>query len=121
MVAVDANLTSLKIAIFDELRKHDTNFCKFTNDEINKLLFRSPANLRLSLSGFVAIKKVFTAYSFEVPIEMKTRHRIGMSRMEFPYFLTVKRLVLFSEMDAMVVKMYGGIEGFLETCSRLDK
>jgi hypothetical protein len=40
--------------------------------------------------------------------------------MEYPYFFTKSRLILFSEMDSMVIKLHGGIEGFLETCSQLD-
>jgi hypothetical protein len=40
--------------------------------------------------------------------------------MEYPYFLTPRRLILFSEMDAMVVKLRGGIESFLESYSQFD-
>jgi len=84
---------------------------------MNTLLFHHPDGLRLSLSGFVIVKNIFTAYSFPIPEDIKTKHYFGMSKMVYPYFLTTRRLVLFSEMDAAVIKLCGGIEKFLETCS----
>jgi hypothetical protein len=75
----------------------------------------------LAFPGFLILKNIFTVYSFEVPITLKAKHYIGMEKMEYPYFITAKRLVLFSAMDAMVIKIHGGIEGFLETCFNIDR
>jgi hypothetical protein len=113
-------MTPLKNAIFVEVRKNHDEANALNDDQLNKLLFHHPDGLRLSLKGFIVIKNIFTAYSFEIPETIKTRHQFGMSKMEYPYFLTKRRLVLFSEMDAMVIKIHGGIEGFLETCSQFD-
>ena len=110
----------LKIAIFAEVRKHHEKSAELTDEQLNDLIFHHRDGLRLSYSGFLIIKSIFTAYSFEIPITLKSRHQYGMSKMEYPYFLTKRRLILFSEMDAMVIKIHGGIEGFLETCSKLD-
>lgn len=120
MAFINIDMSPLKIAIFEEIRKHYDQASDMDDDRLNKLLFHHPDGLRLSLTGFVIIKAIFTAYSFEIPETMKSRHRFGMSKMEYPYFFTKKRLILFSEMDAMVVKIHGGIEGFLETCSHID-
>jgi hypothetical protein len=113
-------ITPLKKAIFEELRKQNEELAVINDENLNKLLFKYPDRLNLSLTGFIAVKKVFTAYSFEIPATLKSKHRYGMSRMEYPYFLTPKRLVLFSEVDAMVIKIQGGIEAFLEVCSQID-
>lgn len=114
-------MNPLKDAIFDEIRKSFDEYYQMDNNQLNKLLFHHPDGLRLSLTGFRIIKKIFTAYSFELPDTLKSRHKRAMSRMEYPYFFTPTRLILFSAMDSMVVKLAGGIEQFLETCSQLDK
>lgn len=106
----------LKELIFDEVRANHEKSTGHTNEQLDKLIFRHPDGLRLSLSGFIIIKNIFTAYSFEIPVTLKSRHQRGMASMSYPYFLTAKRLVLFSEMDAMVIKLSGGIEQFLENC-----
>lgn len=111
----------LKKAIFAEVRRHHGGEIEnLTDEQMNALMFHHPDGLRLSFNGFVQLKAIFTAYSFEMPENIKTRHRFGMSKMEYPYFFTKRRLILFSEMDAMVIKLYGGIEGFLESCSQID-
>lgn len=110
----------LKKAIFKEIRVHHDKASALDDDQLNKLVFHHPDGLRLSYSGFIIIKNIFTAYSFEIPESIKSRHRFGLSKMEFPYFFTKRRLILFSEMDSMVIKLHGGVEGFLETCSQID-
>ncbi len=127
-------MSPLKVSIFSEIRKFYSDdsvkdFVKKYNIEdivslddenMNKILFHHPDGLRLSLAGFIIIRKVFTAYSFSIPKGLKSRHRFGMSKIEFPYFSSVSRLVLFSEMDASVVTLCGGVERFLETNSHID-
>lgn len=120
MVVINIDMSPLKKAIFEEIRKNHDEASGLDDIQLNKLLFHHPDGLRLSLKGFVVIKAIFTAYSFAIPETLKSRHQFGMSKMEYPYFLTQKRLVLFSEMDAMVIKLHGGIEGFLEVCSQID-
>lgn len=106
----------LKIAIFDEIRKKDLSYVNKTYDEMNRDMFKHLDGYRLLLTGFVSVKKIFTAYSFEVPITMKAKHYIGLSRIAYPYFITSKRLVLFSEADSIMVVLSGGIQPFLENC-----
>lgn len=110
----------LKDAIFKEVRNYSKEFETSNYEELNKLIFHHHDSLRLTLSGFILIKKIFTAYSFPIPELLKSKHRMGMSKLEFPYFFTARRLILFSEVDSMVVKLHGGVEGFLEMCSQID-
>jgi hypothetical protein len=120
VVVINIDMIPLKIAIFKEVREHHDKAALFDDEQLNKLLFHHPTGLRLSYSGFIILKNIFTVYSFAIPDTMKSRHQYGMSKMEYPYFFTKSRLILFSEMDSMVIKLHGGIEGFLETCSQLD-
>ena len=114
-------MNPLKLLIFNEIKKQTPELSLLTDEELNNLIFHHPAGLRLSLTGFRIIKKIFTAYSFELPNTIKSRHHLGMGQMTYPYYLTSKRLVLFSEMDAMVIKLHGGVQGFLEVCSQIGQ
>lgn len=114
-------MNPLKVAIFNEVRKTIEKASAFSDDDLNQLIFHHPEGLRLTLKGFLVVKSIFTAYSFELPDTIKTRHRFGLSKLEYPYFFTKNRLILFSEMDAMMVKLQGGVESFLENCSQFDK
>lgn len=111
----------LKIAIFNEVRNNHEKYVNNTDIELNQFIFRNPSGLRLTFPGFLILKNIFTVYSFEMPSDLKAKHFIGMDKMEFPYFVTSKRLVLFSEMDSMVIKLCGGIEGFLDNCCIVDR
>lgn len=114
-------MDSLKIAIFNQVREHHDKSKTLSDEELSQLIFHHSSGLRLSFTGFVILKNIFTVYSFEIDCELKSRHFIGMSKMEFPYYMTKRRLILFSEMDSMVIKLHGGIKGFLETCFNIDR
>jgi dGTP triphosphohydrolase len=107
-------MSPLKEAIFIEIRKHEEDL-QFLNDlDLNKQIFHHPDGLRLSLAGFIIVRKIFTAYSFELPATIKTRHRKNLSTLTYPYYFTPKRLILFSSGDALMIKLCGGLELFLE-------
>jgi hypothetical protein len=112
-------MNPLKIEIFGEVKKQFPEFAALDDVKLNNLIFHHPSGLRLSTVGYRVIKKILTPYSFELPNTIKSRHQFGLGQMTYPYYLTSKRIVLFSDMDAMVVKLHGGIQGFLETCSQL--
>lgn len=109
---------ALKHLLFAELRK--INQEDLTDEQMNNVIFHNPAGLRLTLNGFVQVKTIFTAYSFEISESIKSKHRQALSKLEYPYFLTRRRLVVFSEVDAMMIKLQGGVENFLESCSKID-
>jgi hypothetical protein len=117
MATVNTEIHPVKIAIFGQVRQKYEQHSGLDNVELNKLLFHTPGSLRLSLTGFVNCKNIFTAYSFEISVNIASRHRIALSRLEFPYYITGKRLILFSEMDAAMIKLCGSVEQFLETYS----
>lgn len=108
-------MNPLKTAIFAEVRSKYEESIKLTDEQLNNLLFHHPDGLRLSLKGFMVVKSIFTAYSFELPDTIRSKHQRSLGKMEYPYFFTKKRLILFSEMDAMVIKLHGGVQSFLET------
>lgn len=113
-------MAPLKKAIFEEVKKKHMDVAALSDDQLNKLLFHHPDGLRLSLKGFIVIKNIFTAYSFEMPDTIRSKHQRSLAKMEFPYFVTKRRLVLFSELDTVIIKLYGGVQGFLETYSQID-
>ena len=104
----------LKIAIFEEVRVYHEKSANFTNEQLNQIVFHHPAMLRLTFQGFLILKNIFTVYSFEMDVSLTTKHQIGMATLSYPYYMTSRRLILFSEMDSMVVKLCGGIKQFLE-------
>ena len=110
----------LKLSIFAEVKAKFEEASALSDDQLNNLLFHHPGGLRLSLKGFLVIKSLFTAYSFEMPDTIKSRHQKSLGKMEYPYFFTKRRLILFSEMDATVIKLHGGVQGFLESYCYLD-
>ena len=112
----------LKTAIFEEMRRClPEAYGQLSNIEANSMFFNQNSGLRLTYTGFIALKNIFTVYSFEIPITLKSKHQMAMSSLSYPYFLTKKRLILFSEMDSMVITLYGGIELFLENIYIVNK
>jgi hypothetical protein len=114
-------MNPLKLVIFSEVKKTNTDLEVLSDEELNQLLFHHPSGLRLSLTGFRVLRKVFSAYSFELPKTIKSRHHYNMGKLEFPYYFTNNRIILFSEMDAVIVKLHGGVESFLEVYSNQDE
>jgi len=114
-------MTTLKEAIFAEVRKYKPELVELTDDQLDASLFYHTHSLRLNYSGFILLRKIFTVYSFEIPLTIKPKHRYGLSKMTYPYFFTRSRLMLFSESDALMIKLQGGIERFLENCAGFDK
>lgn len=113
-------MDALKKSIFTEIRSRHEKSKDLSDEQLNKLIFHHSNGYRLLFQGFLILKNIFTVYSFEVPITLKARHYTGMDKMASPYFITSRRLVLFSEMDAVIIKLQGGIEGFLENCRKFD-
>ena len=118
MVDLNTHVTPFKKMLFEEVRKTESEVASLDDEGLNKLMFHMADGLRLSQSGFLIVKKQFTAYSFELPITLMAKHQMALSKMEYPYALRRKRLILFSQMDAMVVKLAGGVQQFLETYSQ---
>jgi len=110
-------MTQLKKVIFDEVKKQQPDLQILDDDDLNKLIFHHPDGLRLSLVGYKIIRKIFTAYPFEIPNTIRSRHQTNLGKMEYPYYFTSKKIIVFSEMDATMIKIHGGIQSFLEVYS----
>ena len=107
--------TPIKDCIFAEVRKHRQEFSTLTNSQLNATMFYVSSN-RLTYHGFLNVKRIFTAHSFEVVGCLKPKHYLGMSTLNFPYYVTGARFIVFSESDAIVIKLSGGVIPFLENC-----
>ena len=113
----------IKLLLFDEIRKNNDvilkkqifNLTDFSDNGLNATLFLIPSGLRLSLTGFITFKSIFTAYSFEMKINIQAKHRRALAKLEYPYYTTSSRLILFSESDALMIKLCGSVTAFLET------
>jgi hypothetical protein len=97
-------------------------FLATINDFIlNQKMFFNEESFRLTAPGLAALSKLDKSYTFVIDEDMKSKHRMGLSRMGSPYFISVKRLVIFNEIDAMAIMLQGSIDQFLETCYHLDR
>ncbi len=110
----------LKKLIFSELRQVYSDLETADDETLDKIIFYHRDGLRLKKIGFSYLKNIFTIYIFDLPQSLKSKHRIGMSKMSYPYYFTASKLVLFSELDSLVIKLQGGIEGFLENCNQIN-
>lgn len=107
-------MLSLKAAIFNEVRLHHEKSRDSSDQVLSQVIFHHNGGMRLTFTGFLILKKIFTVYSFEMNGNIKAKHHIGMSTLLYPYYMTATRLMLFSEMDAMTVKLCGSTIQFLE-------
>lgn len=122
LVDINRDMTSnLKTAIAKELQIHVKSMQPLTDSQITESVFYHENSLRLSYTGFVAMSKIFTAYQFPAPYKMIAKHYMALSKMDYPYYITANRLVLFSDSDATVIKLAGSVEHFLETNFQLDR
>lgn len=118
---LDTSMTSLKQIILDQIRVENEKYTYHSNEELHGLLFLHRNSLRLSYTGYLILKKVFTAYSFDLGVPLNAGHLIALNKMEYPYFITRNRLILFSEVDATVVTLAGGVDRFLEISFQAEK
>ena len=74
-------------------------------------VFKNPKGTRFTRIGHELAKKQWTCYKIKLPnnyvVLTKTLLLLDQ-RMEWPYFLNKKQLVLFSEMDAFEFTLYQG-------------
>ena len=111
-------MNGLKEAIFGEVRKNKEELADISDSDLLKLLFHYADGMRLTYTGFIVLKNIFTVYSFELSENIRPKHRLAMSKFTYPYFFTKNRLILFSEMDATIITLSGGLDNFLEVHSK---
>lgn len=113
-LAMTCSVPEFKRALLEELIKETPSLQTKTLSEVNVLVFRNAGILRLTYTGYVIMRGQFAAYSFEIARPMKSRTLVALSKLAYPYFITSKRLVVFSEMDAAMITLAGDVETFLE-------
>lgn len=112
------NNQPLKSKIFDLLRTEYKDFAEVDDFRLNTIIFHHPSGLRLSNAGFVAVRKLFHNYRFDIPENMKSRCNQALDKLEYPYYFVMKKIYVFSELDATMIKLSGGIDSFLDSQSQ---
>lgn len=108
-------MNNIKISVVEEIRNQKADLSKFSNESLCDFFFMQPSSLRLTYLGYSYIKHVFTGYKFET--KMKHQHLITLSNMmKYPYYINSSHdeIVIFTETDAMMINLCGGIEKYLE-------
>jgi hypothetical protein len=106
----------IKRWVAEEMKQEIADFSECTIEEICAYSFCHPSTLRLTKLGFKSLRTIFTSYPFEIDRTiLKAKHLLAISKtMEYPYYITDKELILFSTNDAVVIKLSGSVEKFLE-------
>ena len=74
--------------------------------------------LRLTPLGYQLLKRDYDYYPFPIEKESKVtvRHILALdAEMNWPYYLTSKRLVLFSDEDSVILKLVGGYDNWIKS------
>lgn len=74
--------------------------------------------LRLTRTGYELLRKDFDSYAFAIDKETKVtaKHILRLdSEMQWPYYLTQKQIVLFSEEDSIILKLVDGYENWIKS------
>lgn len=102
--------------VVEELKMHFSELKNAAETEIVNMIFRSTANLRLTRVGMTAYSRVHPAFTYKHEHALLPKHLMGIGReITSPYYLSEKIFVIFSEEDAMMIKLCGGVDRFLET------
>ena len=74
-------------------------------------IFKNSKGTRFTGLGFDLASFLWKTYTVKLPQDYKIANRTLLmldSRMEWPYYLSKRKLVLFSEMDAFEFTLYSG-------------
>ena len=78
-------------------------------------VFKRKHGMRLTSTGCKLLSKHATSYAFVLPETLKTKHLIQITRQfKYPYYLSKKYIIIFSSEDAILIKMCGSAQAFLE-------
>ncbi len=72
--------------------------------------------LRLTRLGYELLRNEFDFYPhpIEKDIKVKVKHILALdAEMQWPYYLSNKQIVLFSEDDSVIIKLVGGYENWI--------
>jgi|TARA_B100000809_G_C14992072_1_gene478388 hypothetical protein len=94
----------LKLQLLENINANITLHSVFAN-------YRSGRGLRLTKGGCILMQKVYDSYEIKIKSNkpIKTKDVILLEKnLEYPYFITDKKLVLFNEKDTVDFKLYNG-------------
>ena len=99
---------------FKSFNKNQLGYKIFSNFRIRNNI---PEGLRLTYLGNELLKRNFTFYEFNHDITPTPKMYLFLDRkMQWPYYFTKKKMVLFNQDDAAWYRLNGNdIEAFLET------
>lgn len=87
------------------------NITKIGNS--SRLLFQTPSSLRLTKKGCSLLKKHVRSWTVETPGKLAGNLMDLQNKMQYPYYIDKKDMVLFSEQDAFMARL-AGTEGWLK-------
>jgi len=114
-------LLTKTISIHDQIIQHLLN--KYRNHGVDmrpRDIFYNyrKKGLRLTYLGYDLLKQEFDCYRYPLESDtiIKPKHLIALDRnMQWPYYLSKKQIVLFSEEDSVVFKLVGGYENWISS------
>lgn len=103
--------------IAKEIKLHYPDIKEKDTNAIQSAMFRSTANLRLTRIGMTLYAGAnHTAFTYKHDNALLPKHLMGISRqIQSPYYLTPRLFIIFSEGDALMIKLCGGLGRFIET------
>jgi len=91
--------------VFDEIQKSVDKPMAFFQ------IFKNSKGTRFTGLGFDLASFLWKTYTVKLPQDYRIANKTLLmldSRMEWPYYLSKKKLILFSEMDAFEFTLYSG-------------
>jgi hypothetical protein len=99
----------VKSQLFTHIQKSIPEYADADSVELQQMLFMNTNTIRLHIRGFNFMKKYFECYDFAIDNRLSGADLLTLKRqVQFPYFLSAKRLYVFSSKDAFVLKLNGG-------------
>lgn len=86
--------------------------------EIISFMFKRTQGLRLTRGGDKILSRYLPNYRFPHHYHFKAKHLIQITRQfTSPYYIGLRVVTLYSDEDAMMVKLCGGLTEFLDNLS----
>lgn len=99
----------VKLQLFSYIRENISSLCEADDQTLDKMLFKNRFTIRLHRRGYQFMQKHFENFSFDIQSKLSGSNLLTLKKhIQFPYFLSDKKLYIFSSKDAFVLKLNGG-------------
>jgi len=78
----------------------------------------SVENLRLTSTGFMQIKKIIPVYEFSFIPDNSVNEQLSLSNLEIPFYVGNKKIFIFGESLACMIKLYPTFNRYLEVIGK---